>query len=42
MKTGRKIALVTDRWGGTAGVITRGDILELIVKPVVDDEEDGR
>ena len=39
MKTGRKIALVTDRWGGTAGVITRGDILELIVKPVVDDEE---
>ena len=40
MKTGRKIALVTDRWGGTAGVITRGDILELIVKPVVDDEEE--
>ncbi len=39
MKTGRKIALVTDRWGGTAGVITRGDILELIVKPVVEDEE---
>ena len=39
MQTGRKIALVTDRWGGTAGVITRGDILELIVKPVVDDEE---
>ena len=39
MKTGRKIALVTDRWGGTAGVITRGDILELIGKPVVDDEE---
>ncbi|MBO7687003.1 MAG: HlyC/CorC family transporter [Kiritimatiellae bacterium] len=42
MKTGRKIALVTDRWGGTAGIITRGDILELIVKPVVDeDEEEG-
>ena len=40
MKTGRKIALVTDRWGGTAGVITRGDILELIVKPVVDDDEE--
>ena len=40
MKTGRKIALVTDRWGGTAGVITRGDILELIVKPVVDEEEE--
>ena len=41
MKTGRKIALVTDRWGGTAGIITRGDILELIVKPVVDDEEEN-
>ena len=40
MKTGRRIALVEDRWGGTAGIITRGDILELIVKPVVDDEED--
>ncbi len=40
MKTGRRIALVEDRWGGTAGVITRGDILELIVKPVEDGEED--
>ena len=38
MKTGRRIALVEDRWGGTAGVITRGDILELIVKPVIDEE----
>ena len=42
MKTGRRIALVEDRWGGTAGVITRGDILGLIVKPVIDDGEDGR
>ncbi len=42
MKTGRRIALVEDRWGGTAGVITRGDILELIVKPVLDDEPGGR
>ncbi len=42
MKTGRRIAIVEDRWGGTAGIITRGDILELIVKPVIDDEEDGR
>ena len=41
MKTGRRIALVEDRWGGTAGVITRGDILELIVRPVLDDEEEG-
>ena len=40
MKTGRRIALVEDRWGGTAGIITRGDILELIVKPVIEDEED--
>ena len=39
MKTGRRIALVKDRWGGTAGLITRGDILELIVKPVEEDEE---
>lgn len=36
VKTGRRIALVVDRWGGTAGIITRGDILELIVKPVED------
>ena len=42
MRTGRRIALVEDRWGGTAGVITRGDILELIVRPVLDDEEDGQ
>ena len=41
MKTGRRIALVEDRWGGTAGIITRGDILELIVKPVIDDDEEG-
>ena len=41
MKTGRRIALVEDRWGGTAGIITRGDILELIVKPVIEEEEDG-
>ncbi len=38
MKTGRRIALVEDRWGGTAGIITLGDILEVIVKPV---EEEG-
>lgn len=37
VKTGRRIAVVTDRWGGTAGIITRGDILELIVKPVEED-----
>jgi len=38
MKTGKRIALVEDRWGGTAGIITLGDILEVIVKPV---EEEG-
>lgn len=37
-RTGRRIAVVEDRWGGTAGIITRGDILELITKPV---EEEG-
>lgn len=36
MRTGRRIAVVQDRWGGTAGIITRGDILELIVVPVED------
>ena len=38
VKTGKRIALVEDRWGGTSGLITRGDILELIVKPVEEDE----
>ena len=41
-KTGRRIALVKDRWGGTAGIITRGDILELIVRPVQEDDESVR
>ncbi len=36
LKKGQRIAIVEDRWGGTAGIITRGDILELIVQPVVD------
>lgn len=37
VRTGRRIAVVEDRWGGTAGVITRGDILEIIVRPVEED-----
>jgi len=41
MKTGRRIALVEDRWGGTAGLITRGDILEIVAKPVLDDGPGG-
>ena len=34
VRSGKRIALVQDRWGGTAGVITRGDVLELVVEGV--------
>jgi putative hemolysin len=41
-RSGRHIACVLDEYGGTAGLITRGDILELITDPVTPDaEEDG-
>lgn len=33
-RSGRRIAVVLDEYGGTAGLITRGDILELITEPV--------
>ena len=36
----RHIACVLDEYGGTAGLITRGDILELITDPVTPDAEE--
>lgn len=40
VKSGKRIAVVEDRWGGTAGVITRGDILEIMVRPVEVEEDE--
>ena len=34
-RTGQPIACVLDEYGGTAGLITRGDVFELIADPVV-------
>jgi CBS domain containing-hemolysin-like protein len=41
-RSGKHIACVLDEYGGTAGLITRGDILELITAPVVKHGDDER
>jgi len=40
--SGKHIACVLDEYGGTAGLITRSDILELITAPVVKNHAQGR
>lgn len=40
LRSGRRIACVLDEYGGTAGVITRGDILEIVADPVEEAEEE--
>ena len=40
-KSRREIAVVTDEYGGTAGIITPNDILELIIGPRVFDSPDA-
>lgn len=40
-KSGREMAIVTDEYGGTAGIITPNDILELIIGPQVFDSPDA-
>lgn len=42
VRSGKRIAQVLDRWGGTAGVITRGDVLELVVEGVEETAEGER
>lgn len=35
-RNSERIACVLDEYGGTAGIVTRGDILELVIEPVPD------
>jgi len=37
-KSGRKIAVVTDEYGGTAGIITLNDVMEIVMGPEVFDK----
>jgi putative hemolysin len=41
-KENRRVAIVADEYGGTAGLITRGDILEEIVDYVGDEREEQK
>jgi len=41
-RSGKHIACVLDEYGGTAGLITRGDILELIAAPVAKNDSSER
>ena len=41
-RSGKHIACVLDEYGGTAGLITRSDVLELIAAPVQQGGADGR
>lgn len=41
-RSGREIACVLDEYGGTAGVVTRGDVLEFVIQGVERESDTGR